>query len=47
MIGLSKNLIVNLPIRLKDNSKRSTKLSLLGTQNEDTGATFADVTSRG
>ena len=40
MISPSKNPTVNLPIRLKGNSKRSTKLSLLGTQNEDTGATL-------
>ena len=41
MIGLLKNPIVNLPIRLKGNSQRisGNLLSLLEAQNKDIGAT--------
>ena len=40
MIGLLKKVIVNLPIRLKGNSKRASGKSLgsLVTQNKDLGA---------
>ena len=50
MIGLLKNAVINLPIRLKGNSKRTSGNSLSSGaegSNKDLGAVSQNVTSQG